>query len=138
VTDEWAAALRQHGAEPVLWRAPVVKGDAVATATTEFAEFQASIDVAIVGLCNCGSCSMWAVHDALACLDRGLPTVTVATAHFEHLVRSLAAMGGRPDLRLVVLPYPLEGQPEAEVRATARAAFDELLGAADARVRVAS
>ena len=46
--------------------------------------------------------------------------VAVVTAEFEVLAHTMAANGGRPGLRVHVLPYPLESLPEAEVRAIAR------------------
>ena len=132
VTDEWSAQLRELGAEPVIWRAPVAKGEAAVAGGEEFNRFLEDIDVLIVGLCNCGSCSLWAIHDALAGLDRDLPTVTVATAHFERLARTLADQGGRADIRLVVLPYPLEGQAPEAIREIAHAEFETLLSSAGA------
>jgi hypothetical protein len=110
-----------------MWRAPVARGDAVVAGTLDFDRFVTSIDVMIGGLCNCGSCSMWAVHDSLTALDHGVPTVTVATAHFERLARMLAAQGGREDVRMVVLPYPLEGRAEQDVREIARGAWSQVL-----------
>lgn len=127
VASEWEQALRDRGAEPLVWRAPIVKGAKVAEASAEFETFKEGIDAAIVGLCNCGSCSYWAIHDALGTLDAGVPTLVVATEHFERLARVLAAKGGRTDLRLVVLPYPLEGRVEDDVRAVARQHFESML-----------
>ena len=46
--------------------------------------FIASIDIAVVGLANCGSCTGWTVHDALAAAAAGKPTVAIATANFEE------------------------------------------------------
>ncbi len=66
---------------------PETASSGVDRSAFDFAQFVASIDVAIVGLCNCGSCSMWAIHDTLACLDRGLPTITVATRQVTVTVR---------------------------------------------------
>jgi hypothetical protein len=128
VADEWKDSLTALGAQPVLWRAPVVRGEEeVVRAAEEFRWFLGNIDVAIVGLCNCGSCTLWAIHDALATLDCGLPTVAIATEHFARLARILSEKGGRPDIRMTVLPYPLEGRPEPEVREIARASFEQML-----------
>jgi hypothetical protein len=51
----------------------------------------------------------------------------VVTAEFEALARTMAANAGRAGLRVLVLPYPLESRPEAEVRAVAREAWAGLL-----------
>ncbi|RRQ28986.1 hypothetical protein DK926_03540 [Rhodococcus sp. Eu-32] len=128
ISDEWAKALEADGATPVIWRAPVGKGDKeMVEGGQEFAEFLGSIDVAISGLGNCGSCTLWAVHDALGALDTGLPTVAVSTEHFEPLARTLASQRGHDDIRLKVMPYPLEGRDEAEIRQIARDHYDSLL-----------
>jgi hypothetical protein len=54
--------------------------------------------------------------------------VVVVTAVFENLARTAARAQGYPDLRLVALPHPMEARPEADIRAIARARFDELIG----------
>jgi len=59
--------------------------------------------------------------------------VVVVTAEFEAHGRRIAAHHGHPSLKLLVLPYPLEGRPDEEVRKIAADAFDGLvvaLGAA--------
>jgi hypothetical protein len=53
--------------------------------------------------------------------------VAVVTAVFENLARTAARAQGFPELRLLVLPHPMESRPEAEVRAIARARFDDLM-----------
>jgi hypothetical protein len=46
--------------------------------------------------------------------------VAVVTQEFEALAHTMAANAGRPGLRVLVLPYPLETRPEEEVRRVAR------------------
>jgi hypothetical protein len=53
--------------------------------------------------------------------------VAVVTAVFENLARSAARAQGYPDLRLLVLPHPMESRPGTEVRAIARARFRDLV-----------
>jgi hypothetical protein len=130
VTDEWAQALRADGAEPIIWRAPVGKGEKkLVEGGEEFEQFLGEIDVMITGLCNCGSCTLWAIHDGVVALDRKLPTVSVSTQHFESLARTLAGQRGHTDIRVKLLPYPLEGRLEDEVREIARENYDSLLDA---------
>jgi hypothetical protein len=50
------------------------------------------------------------------------------TEVFQNLARTAARAQGFPDLRMLVLPHPMESRPEAEVRAIARARARELLG----------
>jgi hypothetical protein len=53
-------------------------------------------------------------------LSAGKAAVAVVTQEFEALAHTMAANAGRPGLRIVVLPYPLETKPEEEVRSVAR------------------
>jgi hypothetical protein len=128
ITDEWASMLKEDGADVTIWRAPVGKGDKAAALGSEgYDRFLTDIDIAVIGLCNCGSCSMWAVHDTVGALARMLPTVTVVTEQFEPLVRMLGRQRGYPELRIELLPYPLEGQQESFLRQLAREHYESLL-----------
>jgi len=128
ITDEWAKAFEADGARIVIWRAPVGKGDKeMVEGGEEYARFLHEADVVVSGLANCGSCTLWAIHDAVGALDTGLPTVAVSSRHFEPLARTLAAQRGHDDLRLQVMPYPIEGRPEDEVRQIARDHYESLL-----------
>ena len=49
-----------------------------------------------------------------------MPAVCVVTAAFADLARTAAAAQGRPDLRLLVLPHPLEPLAEDAIRAIVR------------------
>lgn len=133
--DEWGSGFEAAGATILRWRrVQGLVGADLARAQGEYEAMLASSDVVISGLANCGSCTSWSVRDALTAAERGLPTAAVATAHFAPLARHLAADGGRPGLRVIVLPYPYDTLPEAEVRAHARAAFPKVLEVLGARV----
>ena len=54
--------------------------------------------------------------------------MVVVTAVFENLGRTAARAQGHPDLRMLVLPHPMESRPEPEVRQIARDRFAELVG----------
>jgi hypothetical protein len=58
---------------------------------------------------------------------KGLPAVAVVTASFEDLAYRMREHNGHPDLNVLVLPYPLEDQPEEEVRRVAREFYPRLL-----------
>ncbi len=49
--------------------------------------------------------------------------MVVVTEVFENLARTAAAAKGFRDLRVHVLPHPMESRGEVEVRAIARARF---------------
>lgn len=120
VADIWAEEFCKAGASVKFWRSSQgrtgAEGERVAAALEEFL---ASIDVAVIGLGNCGSCTGWTIRDALAAADKGLPTTAICTAVFEELGRNLAARGGRSSLRLHVLPYPLNEKQKEEVELVA-------------------
>lgn len=59
--------------------------------------------------------------------NRGKAAVAVVTSEFELLARTMADNAGRPGLRVLVLPYPLDTKPEEEVRAVGRAHYRSLL-----------
>jgi hypothetical protein len=65
----------------------------------------------------------------VVCETAGIPAVAVVTEVFVNLARIAGRAQGCPDLRLVALPHPLEGRPEAEVRAVARDHLRTILGA---------
>jgi hypothetical protein len=126
--EEWIARLEEAGATVRTWRrVQGLVGEDYDRAQAEYEAMLAPADVVISGLANCGSCTSWSVRDALTAAAHGLPTVAVATAHFEPLARLLGAEGGRPGLRVMVLPYPYDTLTEEEVRAHAREAFPRLL-----------
>ncbi len=133
--DQWAQSLRDAGATVMTWRRfqglDGAEGDAHEKA---FAAFLEGIDVAIVGLGNCGSCTSWTIKDAIAALEAGRPTIAITTEHFEKLGRTLAAQYGRPALRVHVLPYPLDTRAEEDVRQIADDAFAPMLATLGASV----
>jgi Fe-S cluster biogenesis protein NfuA len=133
VSDEWQSRFAEYGARVEQFRhVQGLAGPEGAEHHSSFARFIDGLDVAVVGLGNCGSCTSWTIKDAVAAADSGCATVAVVTAEFEGLGRALAAQYGRPNLRLVVLPYPLDTRPEHEVRDLARERFvglTETLGA---------
>jgi hypothetical protein len=127
VSELWAETFREAGAEIVFWRSGGRSGDEGERVDREYRAFLASIDVAVVGLANCGSCTGWTIRDAVTAANAGLPTTVIATANFEDFAHELAARGGRSGLRIHVLPYPLNEQARDEVTAIAAAHVDGVL-----------
>src|SRR5205809_1572706 len=88
-------------------------------------------DCAIVGLGTCGSCTTFTIKDSVVVEQREKPVVAVVTEEFEVHGHNVATHLGHGDLRILVLPYPLEARPEAELRAIADEFYPralELLG----------
>ncbi len=128
VAELWGEEFRKAGAKVIYWRSDQgrtgAEGERIAK---ELDGFLGSIDIAVVGLGNCGSCTGWTIRDALAAAGRGLPTTAVCTEVFEELGRNLARRGGRSGLRIHILPYPLNEKQYGEVAAVARAHLPALL-----------
>lgn len=126
VSSEWGRLAEADGATVSFWRARGRTGDNGDVVLDELDEFIDSVDVLVVGLANCGSCTSWTIHDALRAAPR-VATAAVCTAQFNDLATTLARRGGRSALRLHELPYPLDTLPEADVRDIARNSYRPLL-----------
>lgn len=137
VSEIWAEELRKEGATVKFWRSAGRTGAAGERAAKELAEFIRSIDVAIVGLANCGSCTSWTIHDALRAAETGIPTVAICTKHFEDLGAALSKRGGRSGLRRFILPYPLDILPREQVDGIARDHYRPFLRAFGVRTGLA-
>ena len=120
VAEVWAEEFRKAGATVKFWKSNQgrtgAEGERMAK---ELDEFLASIDIAVVGLGNCGSCTGWTIRDALAAANKGVPTTAICTEVFEELGRNLARRGGRSGLRIYILPYPLNEKLREEVEPVA-------------------
>ena len=127
VSEYWAAEMTKAGATVKFWRPAGRSGEEGDRALAQMKEFWNAVDVAVVGLANCGSCTGWTIHDALAAATAGKPTVAIATRHFEQLAHALATRGGRSGLRVHVLPYPLDVLPKEQVDGIARDHYRPLL-----------
>ena len=127
ISEIWAEEFRRAGAEVKFWRSCGRSGAEGERMDSGLRQFLSEIDIAIVGLANCGSCTGWTVHDALAAASAGLPTVAVATANFEEFARTIARRGGRSGLRVHVLPYPLNERFREDVDPIGREHFIKLL-----------
>jgi hypothetical protein len=121
ITDIWADEFRAAGATVKFWRCSQgrtgAEGERIAASLDMFLD---QIDIALVGLANCGSCTGWTVRDSISAAEKGLPTTAVCTKNFVDLSRALARRGGRSGLRLHVLPYPLNECEREEVDRVAR------------------
>lgn len=136
ISEQWAEKFREAGAEVSFWRSAGRSGEEGERCEREYADFLASIDIAIVGLANCGSCTGWTVRDAITAANTGLPTVAIATENFRTFAHEIAARGGRSGLRVHVLPYPLNEQRREDVLPVGEAHFLPMLETMGARLNV--
>ncbi|MQA88425.1 MAG: hypothetical protein GEV03_28365 [Streptosporangiales bacterium] len=79
-------------------------------------------DLAITGSGDCGGCTSWSCHDAVALERLGTPTVLVCTDAFVRLARVTAERAGLPRIRIVEVEHPIGGQPRERIAALADAA----------------
>jgi hypothetical protein len=92
-------------------------------------EIKATCDFAITGLGDCGSCTSWALHDAVTLEAFGVPSLCVTTTQFDILARVEATAMGLPDVQILAVPHPLgAGLPIPQVREKADASIAELIG----------
>ena len=127
ITENWAERFRKAGAEVSYWRSTNRSGEEGDEQNQSLQDWLQTIDVAIVGLANCGSCTGWTIRDAIAAANAGVPATAVATKNFEAFAHELAARGGRSGLRVHVLPYPLNELPREAVEPIAETYFQGLL-----------
>ena len=127
IAEDWAAKLEEVGATVSTWRSCGRSGEEGERMAAELKAWLTTIDVAIVGLANCGSCTGWTVRDAITSANTGMPTIAIATKNFEQFAHEIAARGGRSGLRVHVLPYPLNEQERSDVKVIGEAHFDAML-----------
>jgi hypothetical protein len=132
VVDEWSRLAERDGATVLTWRHTPPIGKEAESLLAELDEFVEQSDITVIGLANCGACTMWTIHDAMRSLRRSRSTVIVSTEHFADLARELASAEGRPEIRMLLVPHPFEGRPEEEIRRLAREAYPRLLEALEA------
>ena len=127
ISEIWAKEFEKAGATVKWWRSNGRSGEEGEREARELDEFIKTIDCAIVGLANCGSCTGWTVRDSLTTAAAGLPTVAIATANFQEFAKTIARRGGRSGLRVHVLPYPLNERLKEDVDPVAHEHFPKLL-----------
>jgi hypothetical protein len=84
-------------------------------------------DCAIVGLGTCGSCTTFTIKDAVVVEEHAKPVVAIVCEEFLVHGRNVATHLGHGDLKILVLPYPLEARPAEELRAIADEYYPKLL-----------
>lgn len=131
IVEEWQGFLRRDGATPVVVKTgerTAAEGERTRALVAEWAQ---SVDCGISGLGTCGSCTSWSVHDAVSLEKQKRPAIVAVTSEFAQHAHNMANHLGHKDLKVLVLPYPLEARPEEELRKIAfeyYPKFLELLG----------
>jgi hypothetical protein len=100
---------------------------AIPVAQDRFERVCAEADIVITGAADCGSCTAYSVHDAIALEKAGKPTVVTTTTQFQKVATTLSASFGAPNTRLLVLPHPFGGTSAATLHEWAKAGTDDLI-----------
>src|SRR6478735_3278670 len=125
---DWEQRLRADGVAAVTTvETHAQVGDTGAADRSHIGELAGAVDFAIVGLGTCGSCTSFAIADAVAVEQRERPVIAVVTDEFATHGHNMASHLGHRDLRILVLPYPLEARPHDELLAISAAAYPEAL-----------
>ncbi len=127
IVEEWQGFLRRDGAAPVVVQTgerTAAEGERTRALVRSWAE---SVDCGISGLGTCGSCTSWSVHDAVTLEKQGRPAIVAVTEEFAQHAHNMANHLGHKNLKVLVLPYPLEARPEDELRTIAREFYPKFL-----------
>src|SRR6476659_2417305 len=113
---DWEQRLRADGvADVTTVETHAQVADTGAADRSHIADLAAAVDFAIVGLRTCGSCTSFAIADAVAIEQRERPVIAVVTEEFATHGHNMAKHLGHGDLSVLVLPYPLEARPDDEL-----------------------
>ncbi len=116
IADIWADYLRRDGAHPVTVETSAQVGDTASQDRSHIEQLAEDVDCAIVGLGTCGSCTSFAIADAVIVEKHRKPSIAVVADEFATHGHNMARHLGHGDLKILVLPYPLEARPEHELR----------------------
>jgi hypothetical protein len=123
----WTDLLRRDGAIPVLLQTGERTGAEGEKTRADLEAWHGEIDCAVSGLGTCGSCTMWSVRDAVGVEGKGKPVAAAICEEFVTHARTTASFLGHPELKVLVLPYPLETRPESELQAIAEQYYPRFL-----------
>ncbi len=127
IVDEWEKFLRRDGAIPVVLKAGGRVGEEGEQTRADVRAWADEIDCGISGLGTCGSCTSNSVHDAVTLESSGKPAVVAVCDEFAQHGHNMARFLGHPDLKALVLPYPLEAREESELRQVAADYYPQFL-----------
>jgi len=123
----WADWLRRDGAVPVVLQTGERTGPEGEKTRADLEAWHGQIDCAVSGLGTCGSCTMWSVRDAVAVEAKQKPAIAAICDEFVSHARTTASFLGHPNLKVLVLPYPLETRPEPELLVVAEQFYPRFL-----------
>ncbi|HSA51588.1 MAG TPA: hypothetical protein VLH10_15955 [Yinghuangia sp.] len=132
IVAEWQRFLRDDGAVPDVLLAKGRSGGQRDRIRKDVRNWARRVDCGVSGLGTCGSFTSDSVSDAVVLERLRRPAVVAVCREFEAHARNMASFLGHPSLKILVLPYPVEGRTADELRDMAAEyypRFVELLGA---------
>ncbi|MCU1456758.1 MAG: hypothetical protein JWL73_850 [Actinomycetia bacterium] len=115
IADVWNGYLQRDGATTDTYETHGMIGDTGATDRAQIDKLAETVDFAIVGLGTCGSCTSFTIADSVAFEDHEKPVIAIVTEEFATHGHNVANHLGHGDLKVLVLPYPLEALPHEEL-----------------------
>ena len=85
------------------------------------------VDAAIVGLGTCGSCTTFTIKDSVTVEEHEKPVVAIVCEEFTVHAHNVARHVGHGDMKVLVLPYPLEARPSEELEQIAHEYYPKML-----------
>ena len=111
----WDEYLRRDGAQTIAVETGAQIGQPASSDRKQIDELAGQVDGAIVGLGTCGSCTTFTIKDAVTVEEHEKPVVAVVCEEFKVHAHNVARHLGHGDLKVLVLPYPLEARPAEEL-----------------------
>jgi hypothetical protein len=127
ISEIWGEYLQRDGAETIAVETGAQMGRPGSDDRKQIEELANVTDCAIVGLGTCGSCTTFTIKDAVVVEQHAKPVVAIVCEEFIVHGRNVATHLGHGDLKILVLPYPLEARPADELRAIADEYYPKLL-----------
>lgn len=91
-------------------------------------ELRSEVDVVVIGVGDCGSCSAAAVADGIALEGIGIPTAVINTDAFEGNSRAMAKLKGNADFDFLITSHPVANLDGDGVRDRGRSLVDDVVG----------
>jgi hypothetical protein len=127
IGEIWSEYLERDGATTVTVGTGAQVGQPGSDDRKIIDDLARTSDAAVVGLGTCGSCTTFTIKDAVAFEEHERPVVAVVCEEFLVHGQNVARHLGHADLKILVLPYPLEARPEDELRAIADEFYPKML-----------
>ncbi len=127
IASVWEGYLRRDGARTLAVETGAQVGRPASSDREQIDELAAQVDAAIVGLGTCGSCTTFTIKDSVTIEEHRKPVVAIVCEEFTVHAHNVARHVGHGDLRVLVLPYPLEARPTEELQQIADEYYPKVL-----------